>query len=211
MTGRNVLPRSEALRTPLPVDPVTPIRVSERRISVVGASGSGKSCLARVLAEQLGLPLVELDALRWEPSGQELPRDAFVQRVAAAVDDEEWVIDGHYRDVRQLIWQRAQMVVWLNYPLPLVAWRLLTRFGRKFLNVEEAGQDVAAAGRARRLPGQGTKATWGQRLGRFARNLRERHEYRGLLHSSAYQPLTLMEMRSAKAAAEWVVRLVPPV
>lgn len=196
---------------PLPVESVTPIRMSERRVSVVGASGSGKTCLARVLAERLRLPLVELDALRWEPSGQELPRDVFVQRVAAAVDDEEWVIDGHYRDVRPLIWQRAQMVVWLNYPLPLVGWRLVTRFGRKLLNCAAPCPDVPGAGGLQRLSAPRATATWGRRMGRLARNLREHYEYRGMLHGSAYQPLTIMEMRSAKAAAEWVVRLAAPV
>jgi hypothetical protein len=195
--------------TPLPGQPIPSTRMSARRISVVGASGSGKSYLARVLAERLRLPLVDLDALKWELSGRELPRDLFVQRVAAAVDDQDWVIDGHYRDVRHLIWRRAEMVVWLNYPLPVVVWRLVTRFGRKLFKLQEPGRNGPRADPSLSLPAQGRTVTWRRRMSRFARNLREQREYRELLHGSAYQPLTIVEMRSAKATAEWVEHLAP--
>ena len=38
-----------------------------RRIHVMGNSSSGKSTLAERLSRALELPLVELDALNWEP------------------------------------------------------------------------------------------------------------------------------------------------
>lgn len=42
-----------------------------RRVSVVGTSGSGKTCLAQRIAGALGAPYVELDALHhlagWQP------------------------------------------------------------------------------------------------------------------------------------------------
>ena len=38
------------------------------RISVVGTSGSGKTTLAVRLAEALGLPRIELDAVNWQPN-----------------------------------------------------------------------------------------------------------------------------------------------
>ena len=37
------------------------------RTSVVGSSGSGKSTVARRLADILGVPYVELDAIHWRP------------------------------------------------------------------------------------------------------------------------------------------------
>lgn len=55
----------------------------------------------------------------------ELP--IFRSRVAAVVAGEAWVIDGGYSDVRDLVWARADTVVWLDYPLAVTLSRLLRR------------------------------------------------------------------------------------
>lgn len=38
-----------------------------KKINVVGTSGSGKSTFARMLANQLNAPYIEMDALHWLP------------------------------------------------------------------------------------------------------------------------------------------------
>ena len=42
------------------------------RIVVIGASGAGKTTLARWIAGQLGLPHIELDAINWQPGWRDL-------------------------------------------------------------------------------------------------------------------------------------------
>jgi hypothetical protein len=83
------------------------------------------------LAGALGSPHVELDALFWGPrwSMAELP--VFRSRVASAVAGDAWVIDGGYSDVRDLVWARADTVVWLDYPLAVTLSRLLCRIGAR--------------------------------------------------------------------------------
>jgi hypothetical protein len=97
------------------------------RINVAGTSCSGKSTLARRLAGRLGLPYVELDALFWGPAWTPVPSETFRERVALAAAGERWVIDGSYASVRDLTWGRADTVVWLDYPMPLV----LARWARR--------------------------------------------------------------------------------
>jgi len=48
-----------------------------RRVSVVGAPGSGKTTVGRRLAEHVGAPFIELDAIFHQPDWGELPREEF--------------------------------------------------------------------------------------------------------------------------------------
>jgi adenylate kinase family enzyme len=98
-----------------------------RRISVVGTSGSGKTTLARQISQRLAIPHVELDALHHEPDWQEAPIDVFRKRVEQSLSSDSWVVDGNYSKVRDIVWSRADTVVWLDYSLPVIMTRLLRR------------------------------------------------------------------------------------
>jgi adenylate kinase family enzyme len=102
-----------------------------RRIAVVGNSGAGKSTFARALAAALDVPHIELDAIQHQPGWQPMPADEFRARVDAATATEGWVVDGNYTAVRDLVWARADTVVWLDPPRRTVmrqlVWRTLRR------------------------------------------------------------------------------------
>jgi len=102
-----------------------------RRISVVGTSGAGKTTVARQLARNLGVPFVELDAIFHQPGWTPLPAGQFRRRVAELAAGDAWVIDGNYSTVRPLVWARADTVIWIDLPRPLVMrqiiWRTLRR------------------------------------------------------------------------------------
>ena len=97
------------------------------RINITGTSCSGKTTLARRISERLGLPRVELDALFWGPDWTPVPEETFRSRVAAAVANDRWVVDGGYAKIRDLTWARADTVVWLDYPLRTVLRRWASR------------------------------------------------------------------------------------
>ena len=104
---------------------------------VIGTTSSGKSTLAKRLSERLGLDFIELDALYWRANWTPATPEAFRARVETATNSKSWVVAGNYHIVRDLIWPRAQAVVWLDYPFPLVFWRLLTRTLRRGWTQEE--------------------------------------------------------------------------
>ena len=108
-----------------------------RRINVVGTSCSGKTRLARQLAHRLDLPHVEMDALFWGPDWTPVPADRFRKLVAYAAAGDAWVLDGGYSPVRDLIWSRADTVVWLDYPMPTV----LGRWARRTVSRIRSGQE----------------------------------------------------------------------
>jgi adenylate kinase family enzyme len=80
------------------------------------------------LARTLGIRHVEIDGLHhgpnWESCGEEVLRE----RVIAATEGEDWVTDSTYHSMLgDLVVRRAEVLVWLDLPVPLVMWRLLRR------------------------------------------------------------------------------------
>lgn len=95
-------------------------------ILVMGATGSGKTTTARAIACRIDAPWFELDALYWGPNW--IKRDAFEQEVSDILQRHDaWVIDGNYRSVREMVAANADLIVWLDYSLPLILWRLAWR------------------------------------------------------------------------------------
>jgi adenylate kinase family enzyme len=102
-----------------------------RRIAVIGSSGTGKTTLARRLAEIGGMPHIELDALHWEPNWTPADPAIFRARVDAALSGEEWVVDGGYAQVRDLTWGRAEHLIWLDYSITRALWQVTLRTFRR--------------------------------------------------------------------------------
>jgi adenylate kinase family enzyme len=98
-----------------------------RRVAVVGNSGSGKSTLAAALAARLGVPHVELDSIYHQPGWEPLPREEFRARVADRIAGDGWVVDGNYSAVRDLVWARADTVVWYDLPRRTVMRQVVVR------------------------------------------------------------------------------------
>jgi hypothetical protein len=170
------------------------------RINVVGTSCSGKTRLARQLAKRLGSPHIELDALFWGPDWTPVPTSTFRERVAAAAAGGRWVLDGGYSDIRDLTWMRADTVVWLDYPMPLV----LARWARRTVSRVRSGEEF--------WPGTGNRETVGNALRRggllwwILRTHRSRR--RRLERELAERTdLRVVRLRSPRAARDWLAGL----
>lgn len=107
-----------------------------RRVSLVGTPGSGKTTVGRRLARSLDVPFIELDSIFHQAGWRDLPREEFRQRVTDALVPEGWVVDGNYQAVLDLVWDRADTVVWLDLPRPLIMRRVIKRSLRRSLTRE---------------------------------------------------------------------------
>ena len=94
--------------------PEDPLPSSPRRVLVTGASGSGKSTVARAVAARLGLPYIEIDSLFHGPDW--VPRPAFVADVTALAAQPAWATEWQYSTVRGLLADRADLLIWLGPP-----------------------------------------------------------------------------------------------
>jgi adenylate kinase family enzyme len=107
-----------------------------KRLIILGVTSSGKSTLAENLAKRCGLNFIELDALHWEPNWQSAALETFRERVEKATQAEKWVVAGNYHTVRDLIWPKAEVVIWLDYPLLTVLWQLTRRTFKRWWTKE---------------------------------------------------------------------------
>lgn len=175
------------------VEPEHPLR-----IAIVGTSGSGKTTLARRLAQHLGITHVELDAVHWGPDWTPTPQGVLRERVAGALAGNAWVIDGNYSAVRDIVWRRADTLVWLDYALPVVMGRVTWRTFRRSLLGEELWN-----GNRERL-----------RTAAFSRDSiiwwalstyrRRKKEYPPLFGRPEYTHLNVVCLRSPRQASDWL-------
>ena len=169
------------------------------RIAVVGGSGSGKTTVARRLAELHDLQYVELDALFWGPNWTECPRDEFRTRVEDAVSGDAWVTDGNYtRHLGDLVLERAELVVWLDLPLRVTFPRLWRRTRQRMRDRTELWA--------------GNRETW--RGAVFSRDslflwaLRTNRQQRARYEESLAR-YDFIRLRSAREIQDWLGGAVP--
>ena len=130
-------------------DPSQPLAGVLERVVVIGTSCSGKTSLAQSLSDVLDVPNIELDAIHWLPNWE--PRSTLELRslVGQAVASDRWVADGYYGQVRDIVWQKATCLIWLNYPFRVVFWRALRRtISRVFTGVSVYSENTESFRRA---------------------------------------------------------------
>ncbi len=98
-----------------------------QRVLIIGPCGAGKSTLARALGAKLGLPVFHMDQLNWQPGWVESSKDEIRARLASIIAGDRWLIDGNYGGTLEPRLERADTVVYLDYPIRLCVARLLRR------------------------------------------------------------------------------------
>lgn len=168
-----------------------------QRVLVVGISGAGKSTLARELERRLGLPYHEMDALHFTGPGWTVSA-SYAADAAAVAEGERWVLDSYGPEaVRDVLWRRADTVVWLDHPRRVVMCRVLLRSLRRSLLRE-------------RLFG-GNRERWREWLRAdhpawwaWSRYASRRAEIGRLAGDARFAPLRVVRLRSPRAADAWL-------
>ncbi|MDX2708361.1 adenylate kinase [Streptomyces sp. PA03-6a] len=170
------------------------------RILVVGATGAGKSTLARAVGGRLGLPYHEMDALYfngpdWAVNG------AFAEDVAGFAAGPRWVVDSlGYPDVRDLLWGRADTVVWLDYPRRVIMPRVLRRSVRRTVTREAifgGNRETLTGWLSREHPAWWS---WSQHVGR-------RLEIERRAGDPRFAPLDILRFGHPDETAAWLASL----
>jgi len=103
------------------------IKPSMQRILVIGTSGSGKSTLAQRLSARLDVPFFASDHFYWEPGWKIAPPEKVRAQILQVLSHPVWILDGNFDDEHELVWRQADCIIWLDLPLPLITWQVITR------------------------------------------------------------------------------------
>ena len=108
----------------------TPTSPPGSRVLVTGLPGSGKTTVAMALAGAHGLAHIEVDRLYYGPGYATRP--TFVPELEVAIAEDRWCLDDFGApESRDLVWNRADTLVWLDLPWGVAFLRAVRRTWRR--------------------------------------------------------------------------------
>ncbi|MCX5054135.1 MULTISPECIES: adenylate kinase [unclassified Streptomyces] len=173
-----------------------------QRILVVGVTGAGKSTLAQAVSARLDMPYHEMDALYFTGPDWAV-NDKLTETVSPLAAEPRWIIDSiGYPEVRDLLWERADTVLWLDYAKRVVLPRVLRRSLRRTLT-----REPVFGGNTETWAGWLSKEhpvwwAWSQHAGR-------RREIAHRTSDPRFAPLRTLRFTRPADTAAWLATLTP--
>jgi adenylate kinase family enzyme len=176
-----------------------------RRIVVVGVSGSGKTYVAKRLAEVLGLTYICGDAILWRPNWTQATPEQQFDGYDQATRADAWTLDSNVGGIStpkdQMIVGRADTLVWLDLPRREVFGQLFRRTIRRAWTQEPMWH--------------GNRESW--RLSFFSRDSillwsmktygKRRKQYAALFGDPDYAHLQRIRLTSRREVDQWLASL----
>ncbi len=99
-----------------------------KRIYIIGNSASGKTSLAKQLSRILKIKAYDLDDFYWQKKFAKKRNPKIVEKLVKKVTRRKtWVIEGVYSSCVTCSLEKADLIIWLDYPVHVITWRLLKR------------------------------------------------------------------------------------
>jgi len=171
-----------------------------KRISIIGIPGTGKTTLSNELSTRLKIPTYELDGIVWRDTGI-----ASIEDFRSATDIitccETWIVDGTYTKLRDLIWSRCDTVIWLDYSLSLIVWRITKRNIIRMVKRHKLwdGHYMTLS--------RGFFAADSVLRSAIRKWLNHRRKYEALLQQSEYSHVSILRFKKPKDTAIWLESL----
>lgn len=99
-----------------------------KRIAIIGSSGSGKSTFANKLGKKLNRTVTHLDKEYYTDGWkQKYSKEGWKDFLRSLVEEDQWIIDGNYRSSLIMRLDRADTIIFFDFPKWLCLWRALSR------------------------------------------------------------------------------------
>jgi len=121
-----------------------------RRVHILGGSGSGKSHVARKLADAYGIEVLDLDTIFWDNASGEYNRRADDETRDRALKEfinrDAWIVEGVYHTWLTPSFRAADVIIILATPVWLRQWRIVRRFAARKMGLAPAkGNETLAS------------------------------------------------------------------
>ncbi|MFE9045235.1 adenylate kinase [Streptomyces sp. NPDC007818] len=170
-----------------------------KRVASFGPPASGKTTMSRRLAAHMEVAHTDLDEILFAEA-RPLPLDEFRAAADRITRDDAWVVEGNFSKLADVVWHRAEVLVWLDLPLRLVVWRITIRNLRRLSGLDRSAQ-------ARRLTWE--RAFFGRRslLRTAVRKYRHnRPRYARQVAETAALGVRVVRLRSGREADAWLAQ-----
>lgn len=87
-----------------------------KRIMIIGSGGAGKSTLSLQISKITKIPVVHLDSYYWKPNWEKTPSDKWEAIVQNLINENNWIIDGNYGGTMELRFNKADTIIFLDFP-----------------------------------------------------------------------------------------------
>lgn len=174
------------------------------RVVILGSAGAGKSTLGLHLHQLLASvgvhnELIEFDDLSWLDDWVSRPTEELRRLIEERVTrHERWIVVGNYSACRDIVWPRATTLIWLDYSLPIVLWRVISRTFRRVYTGEELFGTNNVETLSRALSRDSiiwwSLSTWARR----------RRDYPLLFARPEHRHLELLRMRHPPQTERWL-------
>lgn len=167
-----------------------------RRVLVAGVAGAGKTTLAARIAGITGGSHTEIDALFHGPDW--VPRPQFADDVRAFIAAESWTTEWQYGAARQVLAERADLLVWLDLPfLRVTLPRVIQRTVRRRVHRQELWNGNVE-------PPFHTLLTDPEHIVRWAISTRHTYDERVPLLKIQHPHLVVVRLRSQREVERWL-------
>ena len=89
--------------------------MENKKILIIGISGTGKTTLTKKLSALFGLPVYHLDKFIWKENWVEATQDELTENVKNVISKNEWIIEGWISPLAKEKIEAADYVIYLDY------------------------------------------------------------------------------------------------
>lgn len=106
------------------------MKITMKKILIIGGNGSGKTTLSKELAKISGLPLIHLDKLYWRDNWEHSDNAEFDELLQPELQKPCWIIDGNMKRSLAKRLQYCDTVIFLDFPGIICTFRAIKRLIR---------------------------------------------------------------------------------
>ncbi len=104
-----------------------------KKIAIIGNSGSGKTTLSCKLHDLLKIPVIHLDLYCWKSKKNNITFQDYQKLHCQFCNQKKWIIEGMGIEVLEYRIQKADSIIFLNYPIYVCLFRGIRRKIKNFI------------------------------------------------------------------------------